>query len=146
MASAGTYLYGWRMYETLAVWENDLTLAARSEPMAAYAAFWQSADKVAYSSTLAAPATKKTRLERHFDADAIRHLKTGATRDLLVGGPNLAGQALRSALVDEVVLIVWPIVLGGRNCALPLDTRADLELIDEHQFTNGVVSLRYRIA
>jgi dihydrofolate reductase len=145
MGSVGTYLYGRRMYETLAVWETDATLAARSELMAGYASAWQAADKVVYSSTLTAPPTAKTRLERHFDPSAVRALKAAAGRDLLIGGPNLAAQALGAGLVDELALFVWPVILGGRNPALPTKTRADLELIDEHRFNSGVVHLRYRL-
>ena len=145
MRSAGTYLYGRRMYETLAVWETDSTLAAQSDLMADYASAWQAADKVVYSSTLSAPLTVKTRLERHFDPSAVRELKAAADTDLLVGGPNLAAQALAAGLVDELALLVWPVLLGGRNPALP-DSRADLELIDEHRFSSGVVHLRYRIS
>jgi riboflavin biosynthesis pyrimidine reductase len=72
-------------------------------------------------------------------------LKAAANTDLLVGGPNLAGQALVAGLVDELALFVWPIVLGGRNPALPAGLRADLELIDEHRFGSGVIYLRYRL-
>ena len=64
---------------------------------------------------------------------------------LLVGGPNLAAQALVAGLVDELALFVWPILLGGRNRALPTGTHVDLELIDEHRFSNGVVHLRDRL-
>jgi dihydrofolate reductase len=145
MRSAGTYLYGRRMYDTMAVWETDSTLAARSDLTADYASAWQAADKVVYSSTLAAPLTTNTRLERHFDPSAVFDLKATASRDLLVGGPNLAAQALVAGLVDELALFVWPVILGGRNPALPTDTRADLELIDEHRFSSGVVHLRYRL-
>ena len=145
MRAAGTYLYGRRMYETLAVWETDPALAAASDLMADYASAWQAADKVVYSATLAAPTTAHTRLERRFDTNAVLGLKTTATRDLLVGGPNLATQALAAGLVDELDLFVWPVVLGGRNPALPTDTRAELELIDEHRFRSGVVRLRYRL-
>jgi dihydrofolate reductase len=145
MRSAGTYLYGRRMYETLAVWETDPTLAAHSDLMAAYASAWQAADKIVYSSTLAAPLTANTRLERDFDHRAVLDLKAAASRDLLVGGPNLAAQALVAGLVDELALFVWPVLLGGRNPALATDSRADLELIDEHRFSSGVAYLRYRI-
>ncbi|MFE6429562.1 MULTISPECIES: dihydrofolate reductase family protein [Streptomyces] len=145
MRSAGTYLYGRRMYETLAVWQTDPSLAARSDLMADYAGAWQAADKVVYSSTLAEPSTARTRLERRFDPGAVHDLKATAGGDLLVGGPNLAAQALAAGLVDEVALFVWPIVLGGRNPALPTDARIDLELVDEHRFGNGVVHLRYRV-
>lgn len=145
MRSAGTYLYGRRMYDTMAVWETDSTLAAQSELTADYAHTWQAADKVVYSSTLAATSTANTRLERRFDPGAVHDLKTAAGRDLIVGGPNLAAQALGAGLVDELALFVWPVVLGGRNPALPTDTRVDLELLDEHRFGNGVVGLRYRV-
>ena len=145
MASAGTYLYGRRMYETMAVWETDPNLAARSELTATYARVWQEADKVVYSSTLAEPTTAKTRIERDFDPVAVQELKAAAGRDLLVGGPHLAAQALAAGLVDELVLFVWPIVLGGVKPALPTDLHTDLELIDERRLGRGVVHLRYRV-
>ncbi|MEO6627087.1 MAG: dihydrofolate reductase family protein [Aquihabitans sp.] len=145
MGSAGTYLYGRRMYETMAVWETDPTLADGSDLMADYANVWKAEDKVVYSSTLATPSTANTRLERHFDRSAVHDLKAAASRDLIVGGPNLAAQALAAGLVDELQLFVWPVVLGGGKPALPTDTRADLELLDEHRFGNGVVRLRYRL-
>ena len=90
MRSAGTYLYGRRMYETMAVWETNPTLAAQSDLMADFANVWHAADKVVYSSTLVMPSTANTRIERHFDPSAVHDLKAAATRDLLVGGPNLA--------------------------------------------------------
>jgi dihydrofolate reductase len=145
MGSAGTYLFGRRMYETLAVWETDPTLAARSDLTSVYASAWQAADKVVYSTTLIAPTTAKTRLERHFDVGVVHDLKAAADRDVLIGGPNLAAQALAAGLVDELALFVWPVVLGGRNPALRTDMRVDLALIDEHRFRNGVVHLRYRV-
>jgi dihydrofolate reductase len=145
MGSVGTYLYGRRMYETMAVWETDPALAARSDLTADYASAWQAADKVVYSSTLVATATANTQLERHFDPEAVQTLKAAARRDLLVGGPHLAAQALAAGLVDEVRLFVWPVVLGGQNPALPTETRVDLELLDERRFSNGVVELGYRV-
>ena len=145
MGSAGTYLYGRRMYETMAVWETDPALAAQSDLRADYARAWQAADKVVYSSTLAEPLTSKTRLERRFDPGPVRELKAAATRDLLVGGPNLAAQALAAGLVDDLVLFVWPIILGGRKPALPTGLRAELELVDEQRLGHGVVHVRYRV-
>jgi dihydrofolate reductase len=145
MASAGTYLYGRRMYETLAVWETEPALADQSDLTARYAQVWQAADKVVYSSSLTATSTTNTRLERHFDPSAVHALKATASRDVLVGGPNLAAQALAAGLVDEVELFVWPLVLAGRNPALPAGGPIELALIDEHRFTCGVVQLRYRV-
>lgn len=145
MASAGTYLYGRHMYETMAVWETEPALAEQSGLTARYAEVWQSAEKVVHSSTLDALSTANTRLERHFDPSAVQALKAAASRDLLVGGPNLAAQAFAAGLVDEVVLFVWPVILAGRNPALPGGAgRTELALIDEQRFTCGVVRLRYQ--
>ena len=145
MRSAGTYLYGRRMYDTMAVWETDAGLAAQSDLMSEFASVWQAADKVVYSTTLAEAATANTRLERHFDPGEVHDLKAAAGSDLLVGGPHLAAQAFKAGLVDECQLLIWPVVLGGGNPALPADVRAELELLDERQFSNGVVGLRYRV-
>jgi dihydrofolate reductase len=144
LLSAGTLLYGRRLYETMAVWETDATLAAQSEPMAEFATAWQTANKVVYSTTLTAASTAKTRIERHFDPNAVRELKAAASSDITVGGADLASQALKAGLVDECQLFVWPTVVGGGKPALATDARADLELIDERRFGNGVVLLRYR--
>ena len=144
MRSAGIYLYGRRMFQTMAVWETDPALASRSDLTRDFADVWQAADKVVYSTSMAGVPTAKTRLERHFDADAVQAMKAEARSDLLVGGPTLAAQALGAGLVDECHLIVWPVVLGGRNPALATDTRVDLELVDERRVGNGVVYLRYR--
>ncbi len=145
MRSAGTYLYGRRMYETMAVWETDAALAAHSHLTGEFATAWGAADKVVYSTTLPAVSTANTRLERHFDAGALRDLKDAAGSDLLIGGPALAAQAFTAGLVDECVLFVWPVLLGGGKPALPTNVRADLALVDEHRFGNGVVQLHYRV-
>ena len=142
--SVGTYLYGRRLYETMAVWETDATLAAQSEPMADFAKVWQAADKVVYSTTLQAASTARTRLERSFDPDAVGDIKRSATTDLTVGGANLAAHAFKSGLIDECHLFIRSVVVGGGKPALPRDTRAELELVDERRFTSGVVYLRYR--
>ena len=145
MPSAGTYLYGRRMYESMAVWETDAALAAVSDLRSEFANVWQAADKVVYSTILAEVSTANTRLERHFDRSAVDGLKAAARSDLLVGGPNLAAQALEAGLVDECQLFIWPVLLGGGKPALSTDTRTDLALLDERRFGNGVVHLRYRL-
>ena len=141
--SAGTYVYGRRMYEAMAVWETDPGLGAQSDLFAEFAQMWQRAEKVVYSTTLNDVATAKTRIERSFDADAIRTLKASATGHLTIGGANLAGQAFAAGLIDECRLLVYPVSIGGGKPALPHDVRVDLELLDEHRLNSGVVYLRY---
>ena len=144
--SSGTYLYGRRMYETMAVWETDPGVAAQSELRRDFAQVWQAANKVVYSTTLREVSTANTQLERNFDPYAVRDVKASATHDLTVGGPTLAAHAFRAGLVDECQLLICPVFVGAGKSALPHDTRADLELLDEHRFRSGVVYVRYRVA
>jgi len=144
--SVGTFLYGRRLYESMAVWETDATLAARSDLMAEFASAWQAASKVVYSTTLPEVSTVDTRLERRFDPAAVHELKAAASSDLMVGGANLAAQAFKAGVVDECQLIVWPIVVGGGKPGLPTGIRTHLELLDERRFRNGVLHLRYRLS
>jgi dihydrofolate reductase len=87
----------------------------------------------------------RTTIERDFDPEAIRAMKASADRDISIGGPELAANAIRAGLVDEIHLFLNPILVGGGNPALPDDVRVPLELLDEHRFDNGVVYLRYRV-
>jgi dihydrofolate reductase len=139
----GTWLYGRRLYESMAVWETEPALAARSELMADFANVWQSADKVVYSTTLPVVSTANTRLERTFDPHAVRDLQASATRDLSIGGATLAAHAFDAGLVDECHLFVGPAVVGRGKPAFSGAARLDLELLEQRRFDNGVVYLRY---
>jgi len=139
----GTYLLGRRMYEVMSVWE---TMDTRDEPpvIQDYARIWQGADKVVYSTTLDTPSTPKTRLERQFLPEAVRDLKEDSDRDISIGGPTLAAHALKAGLVDECRLFINPVAVGGGLRFLPDGLKAQLELVDQRRFGNGVVYLRYR--
>ena len=143
--TVGTYFYGRRMYETMVYWETASTGDDQPAVVREYARIWQAADKVVYSSTLDAVSSMRTRLEREFDPDAVRQLKTAAGRDVTIGGPGLAAYALAAGLVDECHLYLNPVVVGGGTRALPAGLHLELELLDERRFGNGVVYLRYRV-
>src|SRR5207249_6620166 len=115
----GTYLYGRRMYEVMVGWETAHTLPDRGPVMQDFAELWQAADKVVYSKTLETASSARTRIERDFDPEAVRQMKARAGRDITVGGPDLAAQAIKAGLVDEVHLFLTPIIVGGGKQALP---------------------------
>ena len=140
----GTYLYGRRMYEVMVGWETAHTFADQRAVTQDFAAIWQAAEKVVYSTTLETVASARTRIERDFDAAAILQMKAREERDISVGGPDLAAQAIKAGLVDEFHLFVSPIVIGGGTQSLPGDLRVPLELVGERRFGNGVVHLHYR--
>jgi dihydrofolate reductase len=139
----GTYLYGRRLYEVMVGWER-LDDREHSPVTVDFAQIWQAADKIVYSGTLDSVSTAKTRIEREFAPEAIRRLKDSSPRDISIGGPELAGQAIGAGLVDEYHFLVNPVVVGGGKPSLPDDIPLTLELIDERRFANGVVDLHYR--
>lgn len=143
--SVGTYLYGRRMFEVMRYWETADREPDRPGVERDYTGVWQAADKVVFSTTLDETGTKRTRLERRFDAEAVRRLVEGSTHDVSVSGPGLAAHAFRAGLVDEVRLFLHPVVVGGGTRFLPDGVRLALELQDERRFDNGVVFLRYAV-
>jgi dihydrofolate reductase len=148
----GTYLYGRRLYETMAVWET-----AHVEPGAPafspglgelereFATLWRGADKVVFSRTLPGVSTPRTRIEREMDPARIRRLKATSERDITVGGPVLAASMLAANIVDELHAVIHPIILGGGHPWLPNDVRMKLELVGEQRL-GRVVHLHYQVA
>jgi dihydrofolate reductase len=141
----GTYLYGRRMYEVMVYWETALGVPEQPPFIRDFAKIWQAAGKIVYSKTLEAVSSAKTRIERDFDPEAVRQMKATAVRDISVGGPNLAAQAIKAGLVDELHLFIVPVVVGRGKKSLPDDVRLSLELLGERRFDSGVVHLHYRI-
>jgi dihydrofolate reductase len=140
----GMYLYGRKMYETMAVWETPDVIPGLTPAALEFARIWQAVDKIVYSQSLATVSTSKTRIEREFDPQVVRDLKRRLPHDVSVGGPALAAHAIRAGLVDEYHLLVVPALLGGGKRVLPDNVHVNLELLDERRFTNGTVYLRYR--
>jgi dihydrofolate reductase len=144
LRSIGTYLCGRKMYETMKIWETPDLIPGLTPGMMDFARIWQAADKIVYSKSLETVSTLKTRLEREFEPQAVRDLKTQLPHDILVEGPNLAAQAIRAGLVDEYHLLVVPFVLGGGKRVLPSSINVKLDLLDERRVGNGWVYLHYR--
>lgn len=142
----GTHLYGRRMYETMVFWETEPSEDDPPAVMREYADSWRAAEKIVYSTTLECVSTARTRVERDFDAEAVRRLKSDSASDLSVGGAELAAHALRAGLVDECQLFLVPVIVGGGKRALADRVRLELELLDERRFENGTVFVRYGLA
>ncbi len=143
----GTYLYGRKNFETMSYWESP-DLSNMGNEHQDFMHVWQSAEKIVYSKSLTLVTTRKTRLEKNFDVQKIRDMKTRSDKDLCIGGPSLAALAIRNNLVEEIHLFVVPTTIGNAIpviTALPKDMVLKLELIEERRFSEGWVYLRYRI-
>ncbi len=142
----GTYLYGRRMYETMVWWETIGSGGDHGAVSQDFAQIWRAAEKIVYSRSLETVSSARTRIARELDLEEVRRLKQASESDLAIGGAQLAGQALATGLVDELHLLLVPIVVGGGKRALPDGVLAALELLSERRFASGVVHVQYRIS
>ena len=139
----GTYLYGRRVYETMIYWETADTGPGSLDVERDYAEIWRAAEKIVFSRTQPAVRSARTRLEPEFTPELVGSLKESSPHDLSVGGAQLAAEALRAGLVDEVHLFLHPVTVGGGKPALPGGVR--LRLLGERSFSGGVVYLRHAV-
>jgi dihydrofolate reductase len=139
----GTYLYGRRLYETMAYW--DAAVEGYPPEHRDFARVWQKAEKIVFSRTLTRATTGNMRVERDFDVGAVRKLKRESEHDISIGGAELAGLALEGNLVDECQLFLHPVIVGGGKPAFQDALRRNLELLETRRFGNGVIYLRYRV-
>ncbi|QMU97129.1 dihydrofolate reductase family protein [Microbacterium esteraromaticum] len=140
MSEVGTFLYGRRMYDMMAVWETDPAVAAQSAESARFAEIWKRTDKVVYSRE----PTSRTGLRQTFDPAEIARLKEATARDLTVDGPTLAAEAIAHGLVDRISLLICPVTVGGGLAFWP-KVRMNLELRRLERFGGGVVHLSYDV-
>ncbi|GAB1420550.1 dihydrofolate reductase family protein [Anaerolineales bacterium] len=144
-SSCGTFLYGRRMYEAMVYWETAYAAHHHQEFHLEFARQWQAAEKIVYSTTLTEPRSARTRIGHEFLTDEVRQHKDNAGRDITIQGPEIAAQALKAGLVDEIQLFVLPVIVGGGKQCFPDGLRLDLELLEAQTFRNGVIAMRYAV-
>ncbi|MBV8363147.1 MAG: dihydrofolate reductase family protein [Candidatus Eremiobacteraeota bacterium] len=140
-----TYLYGRRVYETMAAYWDSPVIETYPPEHRDFARVWQNAEKIVFSRTVSRPTARKTRVEREFDPKAVQELKRGSPHDVAIAGAELAGVALRADLLDECHLFMHPVIVGGGKALLRTDSRRKLELLEARRLNNGVTHLHYRI-
>ena len=75
----------------------------------------------------------------------VRRCIAGDPIDDSAADAGIAAEAFRHGLVDECVLLLCPVLVGGGKPALPRGVRLDLELLDHRRFDNGVVYVRHAV-
>jgi dihydrofolate reductase len=150
LRNVGTILMGRKLYETMKVWDDIPTegvsgpyMDGPSPAMNDYAKIWRVASKIVYSTTMTDVAIANATIERSFDPSTIQKLVAGSDKDFDIGGPHLAGQAIKANIVDEYHQIIVPVMIGSGNYWLPKDVKNKFELQDARKFENGFVHLKY---
>lgn len=152
LRNVGTILMGHNLYETMKVWDEIPTqgvggpMDGPSPAMNDYSKIWHAANKIVYSKTLTDLAIENARIEKEFDVEAVKKMVAQSDKDVDIGGPHLAAQAIKADIIDEYHQIIAPIILGEGNFWLPGGNRNKLELVDMRKFDNGSVHLHYKKA
>jgi dihydrofolate reductase len=138
-------VFGRATYEVMAdYWPTP----AAHEESPAIAARMNTISKVAVSTTLDSADWQNTSLVNGNAAEAISELKRQPGKYLAIfGSPQLTASLLEQGLVDELRVMVHPILLGaGKSLFRTLSDRVPLELRQTRTFESGNVMLTYRPA
>jgi dihydrofolate reductase len=108
-----------------------------------YARWADHANRIVVSRTLDKVEWQGTQILR--DLDAIRRLKDELGQDIhVVGGATLVSALMNAGLIDEIGLLVNPIVLGGGKALFKdVKDRHGLKLLAARPLNSGMVKLSY---
>jgi dihydrofolate reductase len=135
------FVMGRRMFETMRVW--DTWPAGESAVADDFAEVWAAADKVVCSDSLTGVDAPRTTFEPRLTTARLAELVAATDGVIEVSGPTTATEPLRAGMVDELLLLVVPRVIGGGLRALPDGARLQLALTDQRTLADGTVFLRY---
>lgn len=100
--------------------------------------------KYVVTQTLQEPLWRDTKFIRDNPMEAIRAIKAEPGGDILTDGScQLVHAMLEHDLVDEVHLLIFPLVVGSGKRAFPNGLRRDFKLIESKTTPNGIIIARY---
>jgi dihydrofolate reductase len=145
----GMMLFGRRTYQLMEGYWPKAEVDPKTTPdNVEVARLMNNTPKMVISRTLTeakeGPNWKNVTLRNKLDVDEIKELKKQPGKDIWAGGSELATSLLKEGLVDEVRLMVAPVLVGaGTPLFKGLDTRMKFRLTKTQQFKSGNVLLFY---
>jgi dihydrofolate reductase len=139
----GTILFGRKTYEMMAsFWPSDTAKEADPET----AERMNTTPKVVFSRTLEKADWQNTTLGRDGVKEAVEDLKRQSGKDIAVfGSSDLSVSLLQMGLLDELRIMVNPVVLGeGKRLFEGIRGRLALTLVNTRTFANGNVLLYHQ--
>jgi dihydrofolate reductase len=143
----GAFLYGRKTYQLMVpYWPDVAKDPSSSKSDVDFGQAFDSKKIVVFSRTLNSNDDGKTRIVRGDIREEILRLKQEPGEDILAGGVDIPSQLIQLGLVDELRIVVVPVVVGkGRRLfeemSLPESQR--LKLVESKVFESGCVALRY---
>ncbi|MEU0462405.1 dihydrofolate reductase family protein [Amycolatopsis sp. NPDC006131] len=141
------HLMGRRLYETMLFWETAEQEQTLDDAELEFAAIWKAMPKVVFSTTLSA-VEGNARLASGSPAEEIERLRAEpGDGDIAIGGATLAAEVAAAGLIDEYLVRVHPVLVGGGTPFFAhRERRVDLELVENRTLSGKVAFLRYRVA
>jgi dihydrofolate reductase len=138
---AGTLLFGHRTYEMMKFWGTPQAV----DTMPGVAKYMNEALKIVASHAPFEPGWKNVRVISGDVIGAVKALKAGPGKDIMMFGSNeLCVSLMQAGLMDELQIVVNPVVFGaGTPLFQGLDKKTELALVDTRRFKSGAVMLRY---
>lgn len=100
-----------------------------------------------FSNSITKPALKNTQVISGNWIDNVQELKSAAGKNIwMFGGANLIASFMKEKLIDELMLSIHPVLLGGgKPLVQHLDNRIQLKLTGTTRFDTGLVQLFYNV-
>lgn len=139
-----THLYGRRLWEEMSGFWPTAADDPNAEPeVLEYARLWNQVPKVVFSRTLES-VSGNARLARDGITEEVARLKAQPGKAMNLGGAGLAESFMHLDLIDQYIMAIHPILLGGGKRMFPaMPSEERLKLTQTHIFGSGVVLLRY---
>lgn len=148
LRSGDAILYGRTTYQLMEYWRDVLENPTGTKATDEFAVMMDAIPKVVFSRTLERVDWKSARLATKSLEEEILELKQSTKdgdKDIFVGSPGLIIQALNLGLVDELQLMVHPVIAGkGMLLFKDIHERIELKLVKTKTFDCGAVILYYK--
>ncbi|MES2554975.1 MAG: dihydrofolate reductase family protein [Bacteroidota bacterium] len=145
LRSGDAILYGRTTYQLMEYWRDLVEHPSGNKASDEFAIIMNTISKVVFSHTLETVDWKSARVAAKTLKEEIMELKRQPGRDIFVGSPSLIVQAMNLGLVDELQLMVHPVIAGkGMLLFKDIHDRIELKLIRTKTFGCGAIILYYQ--
>lgn len=145
MQEVDTTLFGRKTYDQLsAYWSAVPTSPQAMDWEKPYAQMINAAHHVVVSHDLAAASWGQATIWRDIDRKAVEGLKAGTGKSILIfGSASIVQPLIQMGLVDEMQLLVHPVLLGGGRRLFEGNARTRLRTVSSEAFGSGIVKIVY---
>lgn len=142
----GVHLLGRRMYEIMRYWDDPEQTPSFDAAEREWADLWNPLPKVVFSRSLESVDASARLAETDLAGEIERLRAEPLDGDIAIAGADLAAQAAELDLIDEYLIRVFPVLVGGGTPYFAhVARKVDLELLETRVFESGVLHLRYRV-